>query len=113
MDDEPPFDEDGNGDDSDDDHCEVPTDVLVDFLLSGGESIPDGYILDDDGNLCADSAAAGEQYGEEVEEESESEGEEDAENTNNALEEVAEESGRGKRRRVANKYYSNKQFWKH
>jgi hypothetical protein len=72
--------------------------------MSGGESVPEGYALDDDGNLRADTAGAGEQYGEELEE---------SEEEDEAPEEVEEGSGRGKRRRIANRYYKTSEFWKH
>jgi hypothetical protein len=74
----------------------------MEFFLSGGELVPDGFALDGDGNLRADTAA--EQYGEELE---------DAESEAVASAKAEEESGRGKRRRIANRHYSGSEFWKH
>jgi hypothetical protein len=70
--------------------------VSVNHIISGSESLKEGYAIDEGGALVANSAS--EQYGEEVEE----------------LEELAakdEDLGRGKRRRVENKQYSA-YFWR-
>ena len=98
LEDEPPFTEDDTSDEGEGDDCDVPTDIMVEFMLSGGESVPDGYALDESGNLCIDTAA--EEYGMELEEPA-------------VPEEVADEGGRGKRCRIANKRYSSSEFWKH
>jgi hypothetical protein len=108
MDDEPSFAEDDESDNGDGDDCDVPTDILMEFFLSGGQSVPDGYALDEDGNLCIDTAA--EKYGEELDD-SESESEDLSEGAEKL--EVEIEYGRGKRRRIANKSYSSAKFWKH
>lgn len=80
----------------------------MEFIMSGGASVPSGYALDDDGNLRADTTADSEQYGEElVERESEEPGQPPEE------EAPEEEGGRGKRRRIANKHYSSSEFWRH
>jgi hypothetical protein len=88
------------------DNCEVPTDVLMEFILSGGASVPGGYALDDEGNLRADTTADSERYGEELVER-------DSEELGQPPEAPEEEGGRGKRRRIANKNYSSSEFWRH
>ena len=81
----------------------------MEFIMSGGESVPSGYVLDGDGNLRADTAAYSERYGEELVEPATSE----EPGPLPVAGAPKEEGGRGKRRRVANKNYSSSEFWKH
>jgi hypothetical protein len=78
---------------------------LLIFLWSSWESVPDGYALDNDGNLCIDTTA--QEYGEELDDQLEdlSEGPEKLK--------VAIEYGRGQWCCIANKCYSSSEFWKH
>ena len=78
----------------------------MDFILSGGVTVPGGYALDGDGNLRTDTAADSEQYGEEL-------AEHESEQPGQPPEIPEEEGGRGKHRRIANKHYSSSEFWKH
>ena len=92
--------DDDNGEDDDDVELEVPVDIVLEWMHSGGKVIPDGYIIGPDGALRAHNASEDALI--------------DAEQPSDVEELVgAPEYGRGKRRNIGNKYYSTGKFFRH
>jgi len=79
------------------DDIEVPVDVVMAYMCSGGTVIPEGFVVGSDGALRVDNAS--EEYNQEVTEGDEAETHKEV------------EYGRGKRRAVANQQYDG--FWRH
>lgn len=91
-------------------NCEVPTNVLMEFILSEGAYVLSGYALDINENLRIDTAVDLEQYGEGFVERGLKHKSEEPGQPSKA---PKKEGGREKWCRIANKLYLSSEFWRH